>query len=41
MKKFETPAIELVRFNVEDIIATSGEGVDTGVGGLPPVNPFG
>lgn len=39
--KFEYPEIEVVRINVQDVITTSGdEGVDTGEGGLPPVNPF-
>lgn len=40
MKKFETPAIEVMKFEVEDVITVSG-GVDTGEGGTPPVNPFG
>lgn len=39
MKKFETPEIELVRINVQDVITTSG--VDTGEGGTEIVNPFG
>lgn len=42
MKKFETPAIELVRISVEDVITTSNGGnTDTGAGGLPDVNIFG
>lgn len=40
MKKFETPAIEMVKFAVEDVITVSGD-VDTGEGGTPVVNPFG
>lgn len=39
--KFEYPEIEVVRINVQDVITTSGgEGVDTGEGGTPVVNPF-
>ena len=30
MKKFETPVVELVKFNVMDVVTTSGE---------EPVNP--
>ncbi len=27
MKKFETPELEVVRFEIEDVITTSGDGV--------------
>lgn len=29
MKKFETPELEVVKFNVEDVITTSGNGTET------------
>lgn len=38
--KFEYPEIEVVRINVQDVITTSNEGVDTGTGGTEVVNPF-
>lgn len=42
MKKFETPVIEVVKFAVADVIATSTtDGPNTGEGGTDIVNPFG
>ena len=41
MKKFETPVIEVVKFAVADVIATSVTGPNTGEGGTDVVNPFG
>lgn len=35
MKKFETPEMKTIKFDVEDVISTSGDGPVVNVNGLP------
>lgn len=36
MKKFQTPAIQVERFDIEDIVTTSGGGTSSGSGTITP-----